>query len=723
MDIEKKVRELSGFSVFNPMQEVVLAKDWKNSNLVVSAPTASGKTVVAELCALNSIISRKQKVVYTCPLRSLASEHFSEFKRKYSQALNIKAAISIGDLDSASSYLQNNDIIFSTYEKLDSLIRHRADWLQQIGLLVLDEVHELDSDRGPTLEMLVTKLRFLNPRLQLLALSATIPNAEEIAGWLKAVLVKSDFRPVLLREGVLFENEIHFASGKEKLLDYDGGNAEQLFVLVNDTLNLKQKQALVFVNTRRHSEAIAKKLSSLTEKKLSEKEKHFLEKRSESILNVLEAPTEQCVLLSKLVKKGVAFHNAGLLQRQREIVEQLFKSNHLKILVATTTLAAGINLPAFRVIIPSLYRYTAWGQKRIPVREFKQWAGRSGRPRFDSVGEAVLIARSELEAEDLLENYVNGEIESVGSRLSFEPVLRMHLLAAIANDFVFDLQSLEDFFGKTFFAFQFGSLSSLFEKISGLLLELQQMGFVDGNEKQFRATLLGKRVSELYLDPLSAHGLVFSLNRELSDFGFLFSFASMFELFPLVSVPKKREAELWEKLQEFAGELSVDLQREMLSDPDLLKKFNTAMLLRSWIEEMPEQSIGKDFGVQPGILRGKLLICDWLSYSAFELSKLLGLQHNLPKLLLLRKRLKKGVRAELIPLCELRGIGRVRARRLWRSNIRNIAGLKEAPIGMLSKILGSETAIKTKKQLGIIVEEKPLAVEASAENQKALNEF
>ncbi len=721
MDIEKKVREFSGFSVFNPMQQAVLSKDWKNKNLVVSAPTASGKTIIAELCALNSIISRKQKVVYTCPLRSLAHEHFSEFKKKYSQSLNVKAAISIGDFDSASSYLQNNDIIFSTYEKLDSLIRHRAEWLNNIGLLVLDEVHELDNNRGPTLEMLVTKLRFLNPKVQLLALSATIPNADEIAKWLHADLVQSDFRPVQLREGVLLDNEIHFSKQKEKLAEYE--SAGQLFALINDTLALKEKQALVFVNTRRHSEGVAKKLSSLTEKRLAEREKIFLEKQSVRILNVLEAPTEQCVSLSKLVKKGIAFHNAGLLQKQREIVEQLFKSNHLKVLVATPTLGAGINLPAFRVIIPSLYRYTAWGQQRIPVREYKQWAGRAGRPRFDSVGEAVLIARSQLEAEDLLENYVNGEIEDVSSRLGAEPVLRMHLLAAIANDFVFDLQSLEDFFGKTFFALQFGSLSGLFEKISELLLELQQMGFVKGNEKQFRATLLGKRVSELYLDPLSAHGLVFSLNRNLSDFGFLFAFASMFELFPLVSVPKKRETELWEKLQEFSGELSVDLQREMLSDPDLLKKFNTALLLRSWIEELPEQSIGKDFGVQPGILRGKLLICDWLAYSAFELSKLLGLQHNLPKLLLLRKRLKKGVRQELIPLCELRGIGRVRARRLWHSNIRNIAALKEAPISALSKLLGIETALKVKKQLGIAVEEKPSALEMDVKKQKALGEF
>lgn len=720
MDIAKKVKELSGFSDFNPVQQAVLEKNWQNKNLVVSAPTASGKTIIAELCALNSIIERKQKVVYTCPLRALASEHFREFKRKYSQTLDIKAALSIGDLDSSSSYLQNYDIIFTTYEKLDSLIRHRAEWISSIGLLVLDEVHELDSDRGPTLEMLVTKMRFLQPKAQLLALSATIPNSDEIAKWLNAELIQSNFRPVELREGIFFEDEIHFSKQKEKIETAQ----DAVSALVNDTLHLKQKQALVFVNTRKLSESIAKKISVLTEKKLSEKDKTVLERASNSVLTALELPTEQCVSLSRLVKKGVAFHNAGLMQKQREIVEELFKRNFLKIIVATTTLGAGVNTPAFRVIIPSLYRYTAFGQQRISVREYKQLAGRAGRPKFDTAGESIIIARSEMEIQDLEENFVNGVLESVNSKLGIEPILRMHLLAVIANNFVFDWQSLEEFFGKTFYAQQFGSLSALFEKISLLLLELKDFGFVAGNEKKFSATSIGKRVAELYLDPLSAFNLIVALKKKpVDEFAFLFAFSGLGELRPLVSVPKKREPELLEKLQGFAGDLSLEIQQEMYSDSDLLKKFNSALLFRSWIDEMSEQSIAKDFGIQPGILRSKLLICDWLAYSALELSKLLGLETNLQKLLILRKRLKKGIRSELIPLCELRGIGRVRARRLWHSNIRSIATLKEAPLPALAKILGSETAIKIKKQLGALSESEQKALPVEKEKQKSVSDF
>ena len=353
MDIPHQVLSLNGFASFNPMQAAALKKGLFEKSLVVSAPTAAGKTVVAELAALHSIIHDKRKVVYTCPLRALASEHYRDFKRKYAQPLNIRAAISTGDLDSNSNYLSNYDLIYSTYEKLDSLTRHNAFWLQSIGLLVVDEIHELDSDRGPTLEMVITKLRHLNPKLKVLGLSATIPNAKELASWLKADLTESDYRPCKLREGVYFDQAIRFADEKlEPILS----SHEPLQALAEDTLE-KKKQALYFANTRKRAEGIAKQLSSFTAKALSDREKNHLVKQAEKALNVLEQPTEQCHALHDLLLHGIAFHHAGLMQQQRELVEDLFKDGSLKIVCSTPTLAAGINMPAYRVILPSVYRY------------------------------------------------------------------------------------------------------------------------------------------------------------------------------------------------------------------------------------------------------------------------------------------------------------------------------------------------------------------------------
>jgi len=201
---EQIVLEQNGFSSFNPMQQKALSKNLFEKNMVISAPTAAGKTIIMELAGLHSILNDKKKAIYTCPLRALASEHFNDFKKKYSKKFGIRAALSIGDFDSSSTYLKDYDIVFTTYEKLESLLRHRAEWLSSVGTLVVDEVHELDSDRGPTLEMVVTKMRFVSPRIKMVALSATIPNCREIAKWLEAELVESTYRPVKLAEGVFF---------------------------------------------------------------------------------------------------------------------------------------------------------------------------------------------------------------------------------------------------------------------------------------------------------------------------------------------------------------------------------------------------------------------------------------------------------------------------------------------------------------------------------------
>jgi len=697
MDVEKQVLKLSGIKEFNPMQRKALPKVLSKS-LVISSPTASGKTLLAEIASLNSVINRKRKVVYTCPLRALASEHFSEFRKRYGKPLKIRAALSTGDLDSSSKYLQNYDVIFTTYEKLDSLLRHRTDWLSSVSLLVIDEVHSLGSDRGPTIEMATTKLRQLNPGLQILALSATIPNCREISEWLGAELIESSYRPIPLKEGVFFSGKAEYNKGKPESFDLK----EPIKALVKDTLFEKKKQCLVFANTRKRAEGIASQISSFVEKGLSSKEKAALKRESSAVLNALTLPTEQCKKLSSLVSQGVAFHHAGLLSKQRVLVEDAFRENKLKLIAATPTLAAGINLPSHTVIISSLYRYTAAGMVRIPVSEYKQQSGRAGRPKYDKEGRSVVITRSEAEKQELFDEYINGSIEPAESRLGFEPVLRTHMLALIASGFVFDLASMEEFFKKTFYAKQFGEMQALFEKLQSVLQQLEEMNFIQANEKKISATALGSRVSELYLDPLSAFEMINSLKRpaKLSAFSYIFLLSNCSELTPWLSVPKAREAGLWEQLQLRKSEFPIDVEKEMFFDLNLLRKFNTSLMLEQWIEEAREQTIMLDFKTAPGILHAKLSVCNWLCYSALELARLLKIERHYAPLSKLTKRLKHGVREELVFLTEVKYIGRVRARMLWRSKIRTIAGLKKADKRDLARILGQGTAAKVKAALG-----------------------
>lgn len=721
MDIEKTVLSRNSFGSFNPVQLKALKKNWKKKNLVVSSPTASGKTLIAEVLSLHSVFEERKKVVYTCPLRALASEHFEDFKKKYS-SLSLKATISTGDFDSSSKYLQKYDIVFTTFEKLNSLLRHKSEFLSHVGLLVADEIHEIDSDRGPCLEMDLVEMQEVNPKVKILALSATIPNATQIAKWLNADLVESTFRPVKLKEGVFFGNSIHFSKEKKKVSEYiDAVNS-----IVKDSLEEKQKQVLIFANTRKRAESIALQLSSLTEKGLSSSERSFLKSKALESLSVLESPTEQCIKLSSLLEKGIAFHHAGLLSKQRKIVEDCFRSNHLKALSSTPTLSMGLNLPAFRVVISSLYRFGKFGSERIKVREYKQLAGRAGRPKFhDEFGESIVIARHESEVDELFSSYIEGEVEEVYSNLSLEPVLRTHLLACISSNYVFDLESLEKFFSKTFYSFQYSDLKGFFAKLMSLISELEEMGFVECSSKSIKATVLGRRVSELYLDPLSAFRIVEALRQKpKNELYYLFLLAQCSEFYPLVSVPRIKQAEFFELLQEKKAFLPVNVDKEMFEDIDLLKKFATSLMLEEWVNESREQEILSSYNILPGILRSKLEKADWLLYGFFELSRLLQLEDHYTPVSKLRKRVKHGIREELISLCELKGIGRVRARRLFSHNFKTIHSLKNSSVESLSEVLGPKIAVQLKKQLGEkIPNSKALDLEKTTSGQKDLKNF
>jgi helicase len=228
------------------------------------------------------------------------------------------------------------------------------------------------------------------------------------------------------------------------------------------------------------------------------------------------------------------------------------------------------------------------------------------------------------------------------------------------------------------------------------------MEFIEGNENSFRATRIGKRVSELYLDPFTAFSIINGLNskKKFSELFYLFLFVNSSEFSPWLSVSKKAEAELWESLAAKEGELPIDLNREQFYDFNLLRKFNSSLMLESWVNEKPEQLLLDEFNVQPGILYSKLKILDWLAYSSIEIAKMLSLEQHFSSLSKMRRRIASGIKEELIALCEVRGIGRVRARRLWRANIKGIADLKKADVKDLGKILGEKVAEKIKEAIG-----------------------
>ncbi|MFQ5908742.1 MAG: DEAD/DEAH box helicase [Thermoplasmata archaeon] len=328
----RRIIEAQGITDLYPPQEAAIGPALAGQNLVLAIPTASGKSLVAYLALLKSVLNGG-KALYIVPLRALAAEKYEDLKPF--EELGIRVALSMGDYDSDEPTLVSYDVIIATSEKADSLLRHRTHWLKQLSVVVADEVHLInDVGRGPTLEVTLAKLRQVNPRAQVIALSATIANSAELARWLEASHVTSEWRPVPLREGVFFDGGITFADLSHRLLDPDG---EDIPSLVRDTLR-DGGQALVFVNTRRSTETLARKLRPTTKPYLSSEEVGLLSRTAESMEGRQEEPTSLGGRLAVDLKAGTAFHHAGLTNRQRKVVEDLFRSHTLKTIVATPTL-------------------------------------------------------------------------------------------------------------------------------------------------------------------------------------------------------------------------------------------------------------------------------------------------------------------------------------------------------------------------------------------------
>ncbi len=713
----KQVLEKSGFSKLNPVQEASLdAGVLEGESLVVAAPTASGKTLVAEFAALNAI-KKGTKVVYIVPLRALASEKYHDFKEKY-EPLGIRIALSIGDLDASDPWLSKFDLIIVTSEKFDSLLRHGIPWIDQIGLVVADEIHLLnDPGRGPTLEVTITKLKTLiNP--QILALSATIKNYEEIAEWLGAKAVRSDYRPVKLYRGVCFDRKIHYEPKKQT--KGIGTEYPPDFEIAKDTLR-KKKQALIFVSTRRNTEALAGNLGRMVKDRLETSERAKLKKISGSVLGAIEKPTLQCEKLSNQVLNGIAFHHAGLTNKQRKTIEDGFKEGTIKVIAATPTLAWGVNLPAYRVVVRDLKRFSrGFGSDYIPVLEIQQMMGRAGRPKYDREGEAILIAKSKGEAEYIYETYITGEPEEIQSKMGVAPVLRMHTLALIASGITLSKGKLFEFFSQTLYAHQYGDLSALKTKLEEVIEMLKDFGFVRSSERsdsenpfrsagdlakdeKLEATLIGRRVSELYIDPVTANCLIKNLgkaDKSIHHLALLQLISNTLEMQPALSL-RKRD---FERINEIIAE-NEKLLLEKPPNPwdieydDYLRSVKTAWFFSEWMEEMGEDLILEKFGVTPGELHVRLSNADWLLYATQELTLLLGLKDLLKHIRKTRLRVKYGIREELLPLVRLKGIGRVRARTLYNSNLRKLSDLRKIPIQSLSRLIGPKLARSVKDQL------------------------
>ncbi len=656
-----------------PLKVVISGK-----NAVTAYPTASGKSLIAYVGAVRSVLNGK-KALYMVPLRALASEKYEDLK-KFSK-LGIKVGISIGDYDTKDERLGRNDIIVATSEKVDSLIRHRTGWMSKIGAVIADEIHLInDEKRGPTLEVTLEKLRKLNPDAQIIALSATIKNSNEIAEWLGAEHFRSDWRPVELKKGIAYGKNILFEDGSSIRTKYSG-----LEGIIRDTLE-KDGQLLVFVSTRRYTESLADKLAVLLEKlRMKGIEADFGDDRTS-------------VRLKNCLKRGAAFHHAGLTSEQRRAVENAFKNREISVIVATPTLAAGINLPAKTVIVRDTKRYdvSGFGWKDIPVMEVQQMLGRAGRPKYDREGFGIIIAKNEADVGDLMERYLKSESEPILSKLGSENVLRTHTLALVATFGISSEEELYSFYEGTFFARQrdISDIERTVERAIGFLFDNDLIERRSGN---LSPTNFGIRTAETYIDPMSAVIIRTALEdkEEIDELGYLHTISLTPDMYPLY--PKRSE----DYIRELAEEIETPIKPWDVPEAAYVSALKTALVLLDWINELPEKKITERYGIWPGDLASRTELSEWLLTSTRELSRLFR-PEDTHALDILIQRIHHGVKQDVLNLMQIRGIGRTRGRALHKHGYRSISDLRKASVEQLTRVegIGKAIAVRIKEQVG-----------------------
>ncbi len=513
-----------------------------------------------------------------------------------------------------------------------------------------------------------------------------------------------------------------------KELQIKQSSSDPIINVVLDTLE-KNKQALIFVNAKRSAEKVAADISKFLQKK---QEKRNIE-LSKEILH-LPRPTSQCEKLAEVIQQGIAFHHAGLTSKQKELIEDNFRTGSIKIICCTPTLAAGVDLPAFRTIIRDLKRFGIRGYTYIPVLEYLQMSGRAGRPKYDTEGESIIITTTESEKEAAVEQYVKGDPEDISSKLAVEPVLRTYILSLVASGFVNSREKLIDFFSKTFWAYQFEDMAKLEKIIDRMIHMLEGFGFISGKKSDFAsaadllneriaATELGRKVSELYIDPLTAYEFIKSIRKtEIPKiFGLLQMISFTLEIRPRLNM-KTREYD------DYTG-LAVEKQDELLVDEpaefepeydDFMDSLKTAKFFSEWIEEKDDEYILENYDVRPGESRAKLETADWLLYSSEEIAKLIARPHFAREVSKLRTRMKYGAKEELLPLLRLREIGRVRARKLFSNGIKDLGDVKKADMTSLKALIGEAVAKSVKEQVGEKTEE---IKETKRKGQMNLNKY
>lgn len=515
------------YPVFNAVQSKCFESVYgSNDNLVVSAPTGSGKTAIFELAICKIVADRGPeniKIVYQAPTKALCSERARDWQKKFS-ALKLQCAELTGDTSQAEMRrVGSASIIVTTPEKWDSITRKWHDHrklLQLVALFLIDEVHILKDIRGATLEAVVSRMKSIGADVRFMALSATIPNSEDIATWLgrnvenqhlpaRRETFGDEFRPVKLVRHVIGFDKRTNDHVFDKFLD-----SKLPPLLVKYT---NGKPILIFCFTRKSCENTAAKLAEWwTSLPKDGKPWH-------------EPPNHVRVLgreLQELVKTGVAFHHAGLASDDRQAIERAFLKGSLSVICCTSTLAVGVNLPCHTVVLKGTVTYQNDAIHELSDMEALQMLGRAGRPQFDDSANALILTSSDQK----------GRYERMTSGMEvLESTLHLHLIEHLNSEIglrtITDMQSAKRWLTGTFLSVRMRKnpsyyrltegtstakdMDSMLEEICERDVRLLQQYQIITQDQVFKQTAYGGSMS-MYMVEFNTMKLLLELRRAMN---------------------------------------------------------------------------------------------------------------------------------------------------------------------------------------------------------------
>lgn len=503
-----------GFELDNFQEEAVKAIE-SNDSVVVSAPTGSGKTLVADFI-IDKYVKKEQRIVYTAPIKALSNQKYKDFCNDYGED-NI--GLITGDLVINPSA----KVLIMTTEVYRNMAILEDPILDSVSYCIMDEIHFIsDEERGYIWE---ESIIFSPLHIKFLFLSATIPNAKEFAGWVQSIkehsvkVISSTHRPVPLERkfydqilGITTLQDIRSNKHLDQYPDYHDLHRRRgrrhrapppsFRDLIKTLWNEKKLPCIYFVlsraKTQEFASQLAGKLNLLTpsqQVKASKIVSDEMRKVSSEVLSLSSTRDMRFCLM-----KGIAFHNAGLLPEIKHVVEILFAKGLIQALFATETFAVGINMPAKTVCFDSLRKYTKSGFRYFSSKEYFQMAGRAGRRGIDKKGYAIAVVhRPSLEI-DTIERITSGDTEPLKSQFQITPntvlnMIQLHAPEEVSRILTMNFFSYQKLKGNTNKNRVLGTIKARFTKLIKTLNKLQYL-------KGGRLTALGQFASKVFINEI-----------------------------------------------------------------------------------------------------------------------------------------------------------------------------------------------------------------------------